>query len=320
MVAPGGWWPGVAHHGSDVVVRMDATGARRGETSVHSRMLRQVGGDVHLLDSATSGPPLVLVHDLDGCAAGWLDVAPGLAAHHRVLAPDLPGCGRSPVGRRRTSMTAHADLVAEVVRRETDGPVTLVGNSAGALVALLLAVRHSWAARAVVLLAPALPRRTRGALDVTFLPLLTATSVPGLLLLEPWRRSLQTPQERVGALLAASSAPGSDGASAGTLAAMVEVAAGRSRSQQLRGWPGAARSLFWWLARPTRFHETADRVTAPVTLVEGVEDPVLPRSVVRAALGRHPDWSHVPLAGVGHIPQLERPAAVVDTVRAVAAG
>jgi pimeloyl-ACP methyl ester carboxylesterase len=283
---------------------------------VRSSTLRQVGGDVHLLDSATSGPPLMLIHDLDGCAAGWLDVAPDLACDHRVLALDLPGCGHSPVGRRRLSMTAHADLVAEVIRRETDGPVTLVGNSAGALIALLVAARHRWAAAAVVLLAPALPRRTTGSFDATFLPLLTAASVPGMLMLEPWRRSLQTPRERVEALLAACCARDSERGSPGTLSAMVEVAAARPRAQQLRGWPGAARSLFWWLARPARFHETADRVAAPVTLVEGVEDPVLPRAATRAALERHPQWVHVPLAGVGHVPQIERPAAVIDTVRA----
>lgn len=285
---------------------------------MRSRTLRQVGGDVHLLDSATAGTPLVLIHDLDGCAAGWLDVAPVLAAEHRVLALDLPGCGHSPVGRRRTSMTAHADLVAEIVRCETAGPVTLIGNSAGALIALLAAARHPWATRAVVLLAPALPRHTTGALDATFVPLLAAACVPGMLALEPWRRSLQTPRERVDALIAASCAPDSGRASPETLAAMVEVAAARPRAEQLRGWPGAARSLFWWLARPARFHGTADGVTAPVTLVEGVADPVLPRATTRAALTRHPAWTHVPLAGVGHVPQLERPTAVVDTVRAAA--
>ncbi len=274
-----------------------------------------LGGDVHLLDSATSGPPVLLLHDLDGCAAGWLDVTPGLAVDHRVLAPDLPGCGRSPVGRRRTSLTAHADLVAEVVRRRTDDPVTLVGNSVGALVALLTAARHRWAVSSLVLLAPALPRRTAGGFDPAFLPLLTASVVPGLLLLEPWRRSLQAPRERIDALMAAACAPDSERASPGTLEAMLEVEASRPRAQRLRGWPAAARSLFWWLARPERFHGLADAVDVPVWLVEGVQDPVLPRSTVLAALERHPDWIHVPLAGVGHVPQLERPAAVVDTVR-----
>lgn len=281
--------------------------------------LERLGGDVHLLADGGSGPHVWLLHGLDGSSAFWLDVLPALAEDHRVTALDLPGFGRSPVGRRRRSLTAHADLVAEVVRRHADEGVVLVGSSTGALVALLTAARHPWAVRSVVLLAPALPRRAQGGLDPTFLPLLLAGGVPGMLALEPFRRSLLTASERVGALLRTHVADDSERPSPTTFEAMVEADAQRSRRDRIRGWTGTARSLFWWLARPARFHDTVDGLRASVTLVEGVADPVVPRSVVRATLERHPDWTHVPLAGVGHLPQVERPTAVVDTVRAVTA-
>lgn len=279
--------------------------------------LEQLGGAVHLLTDGRDGPPLWFLHGLDGSAASWLDVAPSLAADHRVTALDLPGFGRSPVGRRRRSLAAHADLVAEVIRRRADEGVVLVGNSMGAVVAMLTAARHPWAVRSLVLLAPALPRRTEGGLDPTFLPLLAAGLVPGILALEPWRRSWQAPAERVGTLVEAYAADDSERPSPATFEAMVAADAERSRPDRIRGWTGTTRSLFWWLGRPDAFHEAADGVRAPVTLVEGVADPVLPRAIVRATLERHPAWEHVPLAGVGHTPQLERPVAVVDTLRAV---
>ena len=284
---------------------------------MRSVTISQLGGDVHLLEAGEDGPGVWLVHGLDGSAATWLDVAPGLAESHRVTAVDLPGFGHSPVGRRRRSLTAHADLIAEMVRRHADEAVVLAGNSMGAVVAMLTASRHPWAVRALVLLAPALPRRTEGGLDPTFTPLLVAGAVPGMLALEPWRRSFLAPAERVGTLLEAYAADDSQRPSPATFDAMVEADTQRPRRERIRGWTGTARSLFWWLARPEAFHAAADEVRAPTTLVEGVEDPVLPRAVVRATIERHPSWERVSLAGVGHVPQVERPEAVVDTLRAV---
>lgn len=286
---------------------------------MRSVTLERVGGDVHLLEDGEQGPSVWFVHGLDSSAAAWLDVTCVLARDHRTTAVDLPGFGRSPVGRRRRSLPAHADLVAEVIRRRADEAVVLTGNSMGAVVAMLTAARHPWAVRALVLLAPALPRRTEGGLDPTFVPLLVAGGIPGMLALEPFRRSLLSPRERVGSLLEAYAADDSERPSPATFDAMLEADAHRSRRDRIRGWTGTARSFFFWLSRPDTFHRTADEVRAPVTLVEGVEDPVLPRPVVRATLERHPDWTHVPLAGVGHMPQVERPTAVVDTLRVVTA-
>lgn len=285
---------------------------------MRSVTLDRPGGRVHLLVGGDpADPPLLLVHGLDTSAPVWLEVADDLAADHHVLAVDLPGFGRSPVGRRRATLRAHGDLIAELVRHVVEDGAVLVGSSVGAVAALLAAARHPWCARAVVLLAPAVPRRTAGRFDPTVLPLLVAGGVPGFLALEPWRRSLVPAEEWVPRLLDACYAPDSDRPSPATVEAMVASAAARPRRDHLRGWAGTARSLFWWLARPAGSHATADRVRGPVTLVEGVEDPVLPRALVRTTLARHPDWEHVPLAGVGHLPQLERPAAVLDTVRAV---
>jgi pimeloyl-ACP methyl ester carboxylesterase len=41
------------------------------------------------------GPPLVLLHGPKANATHWMRVIPGLAQTHRVVAPDLPGHGKS---------------------------------------------------------------------------------------------------------------------------------------------------------------------------------------------------------------------------------
>lgn len=42
-----------------------------------------------------AGPPLLLLHGFTGSAATWLPLLAPLAAHHRVVAVDLPGHGRT---------------------------------------------------------------------------------------------------------------------------------------------------------------------------------------------------------------------------------
>lgn len=278
----------------------------------------EIRGPIHLLTAGRAGPPVVLVHGLDGSAATWVDLLDHLDDDHRLVACDLPGFGRSPRGRHRGSLEAHATLVGEVVRRSVGGPAVLVGHAMGAVVAMLAAARHPQTASAVVLLTPALPRRGAGAVDASLAPLLLSTLLPGMLHLEPWRRSWLAPEERVQALLEPGYARDGPRASAAAMEEMVAAVTAQRRRDHLPAWSRAARSLLWWLGRPDRFHGSAEDVRVPVTLVEGMWDPVVPRTAVHATLDRHPAWTHVGLAGVGHLPHLERPSAVASTVRAAA--
>ncbi|HET6695867.1 MAG TPA: alpha/beta fold hydrolase [Gaiellaceae bacterium] len=105
-----------------------------------------VGGD---------GPPLVLVHGLGGAAWNFTDLAPLLAARHRVLIPDLPGHGGTDPLRELESLSALSAHVAAVVEHEEMAPAAVVGYSMGGPVALRLAVDRPEAVSALVLVAPA---------------------------------------------------------------------------------------------------------------------------------------------------------------------
>lgn len=104
------------------------------------------------------GPPLVMIHGLlVGNMASWyFGAAPALAKHHSVLLYDLRGHGRSerpPCGYRLSDMTA--DLAGLVANEAA--PLTLVGHSYGALVALNFALQYPAQVERLVLVEAPLP-------------------------------------------------------------------------------------------------------------------------------------------------------------------
>ena len=95
--------------------------------------------------------PLVLVHGLGGAAWNFTDLAPLLAARHRVLALDLPGHGGTEPLPQLESSSDLAVHVAAVASHEDMAPAAVVGYSMGGPVSLRLAVacprpspRSSW--------------------------------------------------------------------------------------------------------------------------------------------------------------------------------
>lgn len=272
-----------------------------------------LGDGIHALQWGSDGPPVVLVHGLDGSAANWTSVGQHLAATHRVLAIDLPGFGRSPLGDHHSAMTAHADLVARCTRAWTDHPVALAGNSMGGVVAVLAASRHRGLARRLTLVASALPRAGSAAIDPTILPAWLSLWLPGTATAVAGSRNRTSPARRVDQLLDMCVAPGAD-VPADARAEMVDVAARRGRADHVRAWGRSARSLWGWLARRGAFHAAVDDVEAPGVLLHGAVDPIIPASSATAFAERHPAWTRIDLPGVGHVPPLEASAATADAI------
>src|SRR5689334_4991292 len=89
---------------------------------------------------AGSGRPVVLLHGGGLDHRSWDDqVGPLAAAGHRVITPDARGHGRSPAP---AVPYRHCDEVAALLRALDTGPVTLVGLSFGAGVAVDVALEH----------------------------------------------------------------------------------------------------------------------------------------------------------------------------------
>jgi len=104
-------------------------------------VLRVAGTRTHVLEMG-AGDPVILLHGYGDSLATWRYTMPALARHHRVVAVDLPGFGRSQPSTHRPLLDWYAhwteELIAKVAPR---GRASLVGNSVGAAIALDTAVR-----------------------------------------------------------------------------------------------------------------------------------------------------------------------------------
>jgi pimeloyl-ACP methyl ester carboxylesterase len=102
-----------------------------------------------------AGPPIVLLHAFGPGydSRQWRAAAEALAPHYRVLAPDLPGWGRSAAlePRPEVYLASLADFLTAVVR----DPAVLVAAGYAAPYAVLLAVELPDQVRALALAAPA---------------------------------------------------------------------------------------------------------------------------------------------------------------------
>lgn len=83
--------------------------------------------------------PVVLIHGSPGNRSDFERVAPALAEDRRVLAPDLPGFGRSTRKIPDYSIRAHAHYVIQFLDALEVGRFHLVGFSMGGGVALMMA-------------------------------------------------------------------------------------------------------------------------------------------------------------------------------------
>lgn len=94
---------------------------------------------------------VVLLHGFSDNADTWSKVTPALAEHARVVALDLPGFGRSVAG-TSPLFAGYVRVVVDALQRHRGaGEVAIVGNSLGAVVALLVATEHSELVDRVVL-------------------------------------------------------------------------------------------------------------------------------------------------------------------------
>lgn len=122
-------------------------------------MHTRVGGTARSLEA----PVAVLVHGLVISSLYMVPTARRLAAYGRVLAPDLPGFGRSAKPPHTLSIEQLADALGDWLDVLRLRRVVLVGNSLGCQVIADLAARRPANILATVLAGPTMDRRARSA-------------------------------------------------------------------------------------------------------------------------------------------------------------
>ena len=270
-------------------------------------------GPVHYIDFGGEGSPLLMVHGLGGNALNWMAVGPELAKQYHALAIDLAGFGQTPLFKRLAAVGANADLVRHFIDQVFDEPVTLMGNSMGGHISILVAADHPEKVDRLVLVDPAVPGVHVRRPEPAMLGVMAALSVPGLaeILLDRRARMLG-PEGLVKETLAVVCADPSR-VSAEVVAAHVRLTSERANlgGQNYRALLQATRSIGLRMADP-RFWLRARQVKAPTLVIHGELDQVIPLAAARELVARVPGWTLEVIDGVGHVPMMEVPEVFIS--------
>lgn len=235
------------------------------------------------------GAPVVALHGLLDCAAGWDRYA--AATTRPVIAFDLPGFGRSDLP-TRPRLSAYAEDVIEALAALSVDRYILLGHSLGGGVATAVAERAPDDVLALILIAPAGFGRIRMA---------EAVSLPGVR--EMTRVALPLALSNQFVLRAAFSRFVTKGApiDPGTLA--------RTREGSSASVPGArdgTRAVVAAGLSDHAFHHRRVRYDGPVRVLWGDADRVVPPSHARGVDRAFPQARIEVWHDMGHHPEFER--------------
>ena len=275
-------------------------------------------GKTHYLDYGgnKTGPLLVCVHGLGGAAWNWSALAPLLTADARVVAPDLAGHGYTPAAGRRTTVPGNRRLLERFLREVAGEAVVLVGNSMGGAISALQAAATPELVRGVVLVDPALPRPLLSPIDARVAASFAAIALPGLGEAALARRRRTVTAEKIVQETLSLCCVDPSRVPAEVVDTAIRMAKDRGRDSEAGpSFLLAARSVVKLLTRPRRLNAALSAIEAPVLLIHGDKDRLVPVRVAKSVARAHPKWQLQIAEDVGHVPQLEAAEWTADVLR-----
>jgi pimeloyl-ACP methyl ester carboxylesterase len=224
-----------------------------------------------------SGPVLMLLHGAGDHAGTWCRVVPSLIKRYTLVIPDLAGHGESaPVTGPIQTSEIVSGLEAVITSQVAGRPMTLVGNSLGAWMAMVLASRHAaTVVRVVAVNGGALKGLNE---EVSLLP-----------------RTRQEARETMARLRDASSPAIPD--------YILDDLVRRTSSGALARFAATEATMEGWLLDAGQL----GLLKMPVRLVWGVSDDLMPLDYAQRMVAALPDGELIPIERCGHIPQQEAP-------------
>jgi pimeloyl-ACP methyl ester carboxylesterase len=279
-----------------------------------SRYIDTPHGPVHVRTTEGGGANVaVAVHGLGGSARNWDPIAAHL--DRTVVAVDLPGFGRS-APRPGDQIDAQVATVVEIMDGLDSTSVMLIGNSMGGLVCQLVAAARPRSVEGMILIAPAtpLPPRTPPSDPAVAARLLTQ-SLPGVGSFIS-RRLLErsTPDQIVNATLDLITADRGSLTPAVVEAAIENAELRRSMPWAADSFAASAAAVRRRLVRRSAFAELVRQLPARALLIWGDQDRLVSPASMRWLASLRPDWTAIEMAGVGHVPMLESPATVIESI------
>lgn len=228
------------------------------------------------------GTALLLLHGLGGSWRYWRRGCDAIRTRHALYLPDLIGFGRSPKPRGDYSLSMHVEALASIVA-EAAGPVTLVGHSMGAIVALGLYARFPDRVKRLSLLGlPYFPSRAVAETSLGKLTLMNR-----LVIERSWLAPAVCYMKDLLALP--------------IFAPLAGMPVDLYRDYWKHTWASFSRSLFNRLlgSDVAGLLEKVDRTK--IALIHGRHDPIAPIEHLRALVDRFPDLALRELRGGHHL-------------------
>lgn len=277
-----------------------------------SRTFALAGMALHYADFGGTGPTVVLVHGLGGSHVNWLAVGPTLAESARVVAVDLPGfglSGRNPGG-GGNGLTVLGGALARFIDAMSEGPVHLVGNSMGGALAILEGHARPARIASTLLVGPAVPPPPgRPKVDPRWMTTMLLACMPGGHELLRRRATRLGPERQVRELLELCCVDVSRVPPA-IVEAHVALASRRAATPWIQHtFAQSARSLLRELMFGRRLRRALLEPGPPTLIVHGQRDRLVDVRASRAVVAANPLIALTELPDVGHVPQLEVPAA-----------
>jgi len=261
-------------------------GTRRGLTGAGlKKVIVQAPAGPQTVFVGGTGPVLVFLHGAGHHAGTWLQSARALRGHFTLVIPDLAGHGDSaPVTGPIQAAEIVGGLEAVIADQAQGRKVTLVGNSLGAWMAMVVATRHpDWVERVIA---------------VNGGPLKGANAEVSL---------LPASREEARTTMAQLRDAGSPVIPDHVLDDLVR----RSRSGPLARFSATAASMEDWMLT----EEQLKTLLVPIRLIWGVADGLMPLDYARRMVAVLPDVELIPLERCGHVPQQEAPDRFLEALR-----
>jgi pimeloyl-ACP methyl ester carboxylesterase len=238
---------------------------------------------LHYLD-AGQGPVIVLVHGLGSSSAVWRDDIGVLAKTYRVIAPDLPGYGKSDRPRADYSVDYHAAVLKEFIDTLGESKVAVAGNSMGGWIAAVFALNN--------------PGRVSHLILVDSAGLRRSTSPP--VSLNP-----ATKEEQKALLLALYADP-----------SRVTEKMINDEWEYRRDIRATVQATLATLKTRTPLLDGRLKdIKTPTLIIWGKQDALIPLEFARRFAKGIPGSKLVVVAKAGHLPQVEQPAAFCRAVK-----
>lgn len=236
-------------------------------------------------------PVVVFIHGAQQDHSCWALQSRWFAHHgYAVLAPDLPGHGRSG-GEPLPSIEALADWIVAVLDALGIARAAVVGHSMGSLVALELAVRHGGRIAKAALLGTALPMPVS--------PVLLDAS--------------RDDEAKAVAMINAFSYSAAGQLGGNTVPGLWLLGVNKRLMERQR--PGVFHVDMNACNAYQRTPQSLTGIAAPVLIVAGSQDRMTQAKAAKAVHDAIPGACLVNIEGSGHALMAERPDAVLDALR-----